>query len=159
MRRVVLCLALLSTFGCAESATLLSEPSRAKVYIDGRFVGLSPATFLVGQGEEAHYRVVLDGYEPSEGQLLARLAPGRVVGTVFTFGIYAIFRSLHYYPPTNVALTPSSSPQPEAHGATAPESPEDRLRHVKNLYDQRLISEQEYQRLRSDILRELDPPK
>jgi len=86
---------------------LLSEPSHAKVYIDGKFVGMSPASFLIGRSDDAHYRVVLDGYEPAEGQLQGRLAPGRVAGTVFTLGIYTIFSDLYYDPPTNVDLTPS----------------------------------------------------
>src|SRR5262252_8998518 len=144
--RFVLYFALLSLLGCAETATLLTEPAHAKVYIDGKFVGVSPATFLVGRLEDAHYRVVLDGYEPAEGQLETRLAPGRVAGTVFTLGIYWIFRGLLYFPPTDVDLIPSSNASPEtASGKAGRElSPEDRLRQVQSMYDQGLINQQEY---------------
>jgi hypothetical protein len=158
--RLVLYFALLFIMGCAESATLRTEPPRAKVYIDGNFVGMSPAEFLIGRLEEGHYRVVLDGYEPSEGQLQARIAPGRVVGTVFTFGIYAIFRGLHYYPLTDVDLTPSPNrPPPVGGGPDRESSPADRLRNVQDMYDHGLINEQEYKRIRSDILRELAPTR
>src|SRR6516165_7220672 len=158
IRLVVYC-AVLFLVGCVESATLLTEPSHAKVYIDGKFVGVSRATFLVGRLDDAHYRVVLDGYEPAEGQLETRIAPGRVAGTAFTLGIYWIFRGLLYYPTTDVDLVPSPNASPETVGSkTGRElSPEDRLRHVQSMYEQGLINQQEYDHLRSDILRELDP--
>jgi hypothetical protein len=78
-----------------------------------------------------------------------------------TVGIFAIFQDYHYHPTTYVDLGPPLNPSPETLGErTNPSSsPEDRLRRVQNMYDQGLINEQEYNRLRSDILRELDPPK
>jgi hypothetical protein len=155
--RLALSLGLLSVVGCgAERAVLLSEPPHAKVYIDEKFVGMSPASFLVGRWDDARYRVVLDGYKPAEGELQGRLAPGRVAATVFTFGIYTMFSGLYYYPPTDVDLSPSPDSRPQAPIGTPTESPEDRLRHVQTLHDQHLIDEQEYERMRSNILRELD---
>jgi hypothetical protein len=39
-------LALLSAFGCAENAELRTVLPGAKVYVNDKFVGLSPTTFL-----------------------------------------------------------------------------------------------------------------
>jgi PEGA domain len=156
----VLCLVLLSSFGCADDAALRTVPPGARVYVNEKFVGLSPTTFLVGRFEGTHYRTVLDGYPPAEGQLESRIAPERIFATIMTVGIYVVFHGWHYYPPTVVDFGPSSNPSPETlGGSTNPSSPEDRLRHVQNMYDQRLINEQEYNRLRSEILHELSPSK
>jgi hypothetical protein len=101
---------------------------------------------------------VLDGYPPAEGQLETRIA--HRAGFV-TVGIFAVFMGWHYYPTTYVDLGPPSNPSPGTLGGrTNPSlSPEERLRHVQNMYDQRLINEQEYNRLRSEILHELSPSK
>jgi hypothetical protein len=152
--RIALYLGVLSIFGCAgaEPAALHTTPPGAKIYLNGKFVGLSPTTFMVGRSEGTHYRAVLDGYSPAEGELESRIAPERVFGSIVTAGIVAIFMGWHQYPTTYVDLGPPLNPAP-------PEtrSPEDRLRHVQNMYDQRLINEEEYNRLRSEILHELRP--
>ena len=160
--RIVLYIGVLSTFGCAgaEPAALHTTPPGAKIYVNEKFVGLSPTTFMIGRSEGTHYRAVLDGYPPGEGQLESRIAPERVFASVVTVGIFSIVMGWHHYPTTYVDLGPPLNPSLESHGTIAPElSPEDRLRHVQNMYDQKLISEQEYGRLRSQILHELSPTK
>src|SRR5208337_911083 len=134
----VLFLVLLSAFGCVENAELRTVPPGAKVYVNEKFVGLSPTTFLVGRYEDTHYRAVLDGYAPAEGQLEGRIAGERIFATIMTLGIYPIVHDLHYYPPTIVDLGPPLNPLAETRGGTTtPESsPEDRLRHVQSMYDQ-----------------------
>ncbi|HTF32193.1 MAG TPA: hypothetical protein VK714_00665 [Myxococcota bacterium] len=160
--RIVLCLGVLSCFGCgAERAALHTTPPGARIFVNEKFVGLSPTTFMIGRYEGTHFRAVLDGYPPAEGQLETRIAPERIFASFVTVGIYAVFMGWHYYPTTYVDLGPPLNPSPETLGGR-PEpssSPEDRLRHVQNMYDQRLINEQEYNRLRSEILHELSPSK
>lgn len=57
------------------------------------------------------YRVQKAGYLPTEGILQARIAPGRVVGAIFTLGIVAMARSLYYYPADSIVdLEPASDP-------------------------------------------------
>lgn len=102
---------------CAEVVTIRSIPPGAKVYVDGEYVGETPTKFATRQVIDRSYRVEKDGYE-EEGTLRARLAPGRVVGTVFTLGIVAAARPLHYYIPNplDVTLGPASgaAPSPRA---------------------------------------------
>jgi hypothetical protein len=160
--RIVLCLGVLSGFGCgAEHAALSTNPPGARIFVNEKFVGLSPTTFMIGRYEGTHYRAILDGYTPAEGQLETRIAPERVFASFVTVGLFAIFMGWHQYPTTYVDLGPPLNPSPETLGGrTSPiSSPEDRLRHVQNMYDQRLINEQEYNRLRSEILHELSPSK
>jgi hypothetical protein len=58
-----------------------------------------------------HYSIQKEGYVPKTGTLEARLAPGRVVGAVFTLGITAITRSLYYYPADSIVdVEPASNP-------------------------------------------------
>jgi hypothetical protein len=69
-------LGVLSSFGCgAEHAALSTNPPGARIFVNEKFVGLSPTTFMVGRNEGTHYRAVLDGYPPAEGQLETRIAP------------------------------------------------------------------------------------
>jgi hypothetical protein len=160
--RIVLCLAVLSSFGCgAEQAALHTTQPGARIFVNEKFVGLSPTTFVLGRNEGTHYRAVLDGYPPAEGQLETRIAPERVFASLVTVGLFALFQGWHYYPTTYVDLGPPLNPSAEALGGrTNPSSsPEDHLRHVQNMYDQGLINEQEYKRLRSEILHELSPSK
>ena len=157
--RIVLYLVVLSSFGCgAETAALRTTPPGAKIFVNDKFVGVSPTTFTIGRNDGTHYRAVLDGYAPAEGQLESRIAPERVFASFVTVGFFSIFMGWHHYPTTYVDLGPPLNLSPESRAA--PESsPEDRLRHVQNMYDQRLISEQEYNQLRSEILHELSPTK
>jgi len=59
--RIVLCLEVLLTFGCgAEYAALHTTPPGARIFVNEKFVGLSPTTFMIGRNEGTHYRAVLD---------------------------------------------------------------------------------------------------
>jgi hypothetical protein len=94
---VVLVVAL--TVGCAESVLVRSVPPDAKVFIDNKLVGSTPINFATRDVRPLLYRVEKPGYPTAEGQIQTRIAPGRVVGAVFTLGILAIFRPMHYFTP------------------------------------------------------------
>jgi hypothetical protein len=49
-------------------------------------------------------------YRPAEGTLQARVAPGRVVGAIFTLGILAATKGLYYFPPAQAQLEPTVDP-------------------------------------------------
>jgi hypothetical protein len=57
------------------------------------------------------YTVQKEGYLPAEGVLKASIAPGRVVGAVFTLGIVAMARSIFYYPEDSIiTVDPAQNP-------------------------------------------------
>ena len=49
--------------------------------------------------EPLTYRIEKAGLPPAEGVVDARLAPGRLIGTIFTLGIVAACRPLRYFTP------------------------------------------------------------
>ena len=151
-RAILIALAVASQ-GCAEVALIESRPSGAKVYVDDEYRGMTPYEFTVPKSEvttrQRSYRIELDGYEPAEGYLSTGVAGGRVTGCVFTIGILCAARSMHYFLPVDVDLTPRAVAAPR--GASNPNIA-DRLQRLQEAHDKHLISEEEYQRYRREAL-------
>jgi len=146
--------------GCAESALIRSSPPGAQVYVNDQLIGITPATVVVPRGQldsPHHYRVVLDGYMPAEGDLKRRFPVGRLFGAIFTTGILYAFKSpMTLASPVDVVLHSDGSAPPRS-GAPDPGAvaPADRLRRLQDLYDQGLLTEQEYRRRRNEIIKGL----
>ena len=142
--------------GCTEATSIRTYPPGAQVTIDEKPIGVSPTVFRVPSHDVAgtyKYRIDHDGYLPAEGELRTRVSTGRIVGAVFTTCITCIFRGFRTLPDNlEVELKPLNS------GLTAPGgnagSTADRLRRIQDLYDQGLMTEQEYKRYRSQLLHE-----
>ena len=107
-------------------------------------------------------RIEVDGYEPQEVPIPTEIGKGRIVGAVFTLGL-----SLLWKPPTTLpdevrlVLVPIRGPAVAADrppAAASPASPgtslEVRLGQLKALYEDGLITEQEYRRRRATMLEE-----
>ena len=142
--------------GCSESTMIRTSPPNAQVTVNDKVVGLSPVAFTYPShsmgGATFKYKIEHDGYLPAEGTLRTRVSAGRIVAAVFTTCITCIFRGFKTFGSdvTDIELTPASVPAGEAIGR----SPADRLRRIQDLYDQGLMTEQEYKRYRSQILHE-----
>jgi hypothetical protein len=148
-----ICAVLLLT-GCAEHVRFRSAPDGAKIFVNDDFTGVTPMHYQIERakvGTPITYRIEKEAYQPVEGQLRTRLAGGRLAGAIFTLGIVYIFRSPFYYPGVDVQLTPVASPLPPPDKAT----PSQRLMELERMYRDGLIKEQEYHRLREQILRDL----
>lgn len=147
------CLAAVALGGCAETLVIRSYPPGARASVDGTFVGVTPATVEVPRervkGSEIHWKLEKDRYESAEGLVKPRIAPGRIVGGVFTLGILLIFRSPYYLPAVTAELAP-------VHPAEAAAEPvEQRLEKIEQLHRKGLLSDAEYTRLRQQLLDEL----
>lgn len=148
----IVCLAALALGGCAETLVIHSYPAGARATVNGAFVGVTPATLEVPKDQlrdEYRWVVEKEHYRPVEGLVKPRIAPGRIVGAVFTLGILLAFRSPTYLPAVSVEL----EPMPVA--AASPEALEQRLEKVERLHEKGLLSDQEYKRLRGQLLDEL----
>ncbi|MGH9420108.1 MAG: PEGA domain-containing protein [Thermoanaerobaculia bacterium] len=86
---------------CTEQVHFMSQPPGAKVYVNDTYVGDTPTVFSTRDVVLRPYRVELGPYH-EEGTLTPHLAPGRVVGAIFTLGIVAAARPLFYYDPSSV---------------------------------------------------------
>ena len=106
-RPLILTCAALALSGCAEQALIKSYPTGAKAFLDGQYIGSTPAHAQIPRSavSASHsWKVEYRNCELAEGQLIARVAPGRIVGYIFTAGILAIFRGPYYFPPVDTAL-------------------------------------------------------
>ena len=84
---------------CSERVTFESRPSGAKVYVGDMYVGETPTIYSTRDVTSRSYRVEKAGYPEAVGTLQARVAPGRIVGAIFTLGILAAARPMLYYDP------------------------------------------------------------
>lgn len=83
--------------GCTETVVFRSMPPGARVFVDDSDIGSTPAEFSTRDVVPRTYRLEIEGYAPQTGNLTPRVGGGRVVGAVFTLGLVAIIRPVHYY--------------------------------------------------------------
>jgi hypothetical protein len=176
-----ICILTVTLGGCAEWASIRSYPPGAKAYIDGQYVGTTPTGIQIPRSKVTAphtWRVEFRNCEPAEGTLGYRVAPGRIVGYIFTVGILAIFRGPYYYPVVNAALTGGDcetasivKPAPVAgitinqivgdrnqtggeSQATKTQKLAERLTTLRDLYNRKLISQEVYDRESQNALEE-----
>lgn len=69
IRWLILSVLCIFTMGCASSVAIFSQPEGAEVYVDGQFVGKTPATYtdtaIVGTSHIVE--VKMEGYKPTRG--------------------------------------------------------------------------------------------
>jgi hypothetical protein len=93
-------LAALAIAGCAVSTRIESQPSGANVSIDGKPIGVTPATLTVPRSEwpRAYVcRVDKEGFETETRTLEPTLGGGRVAGAIFTVGLSLLFASPYVF--------------------------------------------------------------
>lgn len=154
-------IAVLVTAGCSESTRIQTSPPGARVYVDNVLVGVAPTVFTTSRAElsKPHMcRAELDGYAPAEEPLRTTLAVGRLIGAIFTLGIVYAFRSPYAFRNTHDLILeklPDTKPTTGSHPAkTGGPSAEDRLRRIKQLRQQGVITQDEYDRYELEILRD-----
>ena len=146
--------AIVAFSGCGSWVNIATTPKGALVEIDGEQVGTSPVDKELPRsalGKSHRYRVELEGYEPQEGHIKTRTSPGRIIGTVLTAGIFLIFSSPQYFEPVSVALEPINLSAPRDDGR--PMSVGERLQRLMFLHGKGLISDEEYEKHRDEIIR------
>lgn len=152
--RSFVCLLLVAAIlnGCTQAIVFRSDPPGARVSLNGDFIGITPSRYEIPERplpEVLNYRVERGGYLPQEGQIRPVFGVGRLFGAIFTLGIVYVFRNPYLYKAHyDFALSPVGDRDVQAE----PLRVEERLRRLKDLFDQGLISEQEYQQQRAAIL-------
>jgi PEGA domain/Short C-terminal domain len=134
--------------GCGGSVLIRTAPPGAKAYVDGNFIGRTPVEFSVPRREIRPHalRLEKEGFEPIEDTIRTRVAPGRIVGAIFSLGIVYLFRSpMDLVTPEMYALSPALSAERDRAIGEA-------LRRVQELHDQGKISDEEFKRQRDEIL-------
>jgi len=159
-RRGALLVACCLVAGCSESAMVRSYPPGSKLYVNGAFVGVTPVVYTVDSSEfpDREFAVHLErtGYTSAEGVLRKQTCPGRVTGGVFTLGILFLFRGpTCFTSPQDFLLEPLPG-QTESDGGTAHlPTVEERLERIRKMRDEGIITPEEFEHYRKEILKDL----
>lgn len=166
------------TSSCAEYVGINSNPHGANAYVDGKFIGTTPAWTHIPRSEvgpDHTFKVAASNCDPAEGKLPVYVAPGRVVGYIFTAGILGIFKGPSYFPEVDVDLqggdciARKAAPVPDTTTPTvqviqivgdgnssvrgtnqsSTQKLESQLGTLRSLYKRKLISEAEYEKERN----------
>ncbi|HET7732707.1 MAG TPA: PEGA domain-containing protein [Paludibacter sp.] len=171
---LILAIAILFS-SCASSTLIQSYPSDARVYVDGEFVGHTPYWYSDTKimGSITNIDLVKDGYEPlyTSIQRAERIDVAALVGGFYLLAPF--LWSLRYAPVHNYELFPLPQQQvPEA--IIAPPSNEQfqtnesvqqpqieavspkiqKLRELKQMLDEKLISKDDFEKQKQKILDE-----
>ena len=145
--------------GCIDRVPINTVPSGAKVSW-GRDVGTTPTQLRIGRYEEwptAPGRIEAEGYEPMEFEIKSAVPTSRIMCYVFTGGVCLLFKR-----PAPFAMEEgyTFNLKPRVHSAASSE-PEptgdvgERLRKLRGLYADGLISDDEFKAQRARILKGL----
>ncbi len=144
---------------CASSTMIKSVPSDADVYINGEWVGKTP--YLYTDTKVSFSMVMVDivkeGYEPIYTMFRRdeEFNPGTFIGGFFIWPIW--LWTLDYKPTRTYYLTPLNNTKS---GDSVTEmqylstSKLEKLREIKKMLDEKLITEDEYQKQKAKILEE-----
>ena len=151
---------------CASSTLIQSYPTGAKVYIDGQAVGVTPYwhtdTKIVGSVTDVN--LVKEGYEPLNTSFMRneRVDVGAIIGGLFLWVPY--LWTMQYNPTHNYEMlatmqkpqkqTPETVNQNKTEIQSEPQvsSKVQRMRELKQLLDEKLISTQDFEKLKQKIL-------
>lgn len=158
---------------CSSSTLINSQPAGAKLYVNGQYKGTTPYQYSDTKivGSVTDLRIEKDGFEPLQIPLVRneQADAGAIVGGVFL--LFPFLWTMKYDPDHTYQLRTLSGvdqPVPTPPGTTAaplygvPNAPAtqttgiqskaDRLRDVKKLYDEKILTEKEYEAEKKKIL-------
>jgi len=157
--------------GCVSSTVIDSKPRGAKLYIDGMPVGRTPYSHSDTKivGSTTHVRLEADGYEPFHSAFSRneQVDIGAIIGGLFFIfpylwvmkyapGRYYELRPLGgeqtTYPSNNQQITSPQGTQRMASPANVQKSKGDLLREIKALYDEGILTLEEYEAEKKKIM-------
>lgn len=154
---------------CTSSTIINSQPAGAKLYVNGQYKGTTPYQYSDTKivGSVTDLRLEKDGFEPLQLPLVRneRADAGAIVGGVFL--LFPFLWTMKYDPDHTFelrplggteqpAITPPANASP-IYGVTAEATPKtqtkaDRLRDIKKLFDEKILTEKEYEVEKKKIL-------
>jgi len=150
--------------GCSSSTMIRSNPSGAKVFINGEQVGRTPYLHVDNRISFMSFNVdiIKEGYEPIYTSIYrdGEFNVGNFVGGLFVWPI--LLWTMDYTPTHTYDLRPISnndlsqpSNDPINNNIVSPLRPKaERLKELKQLYDDKLITEKDFESKKQKILEE-----
>ena len=147
---------------CASTTMIQSNPSGAKVYLNGEPVGSTPYTHrdMKIVGSTTTVKLEKDGYEPLNSSFSKdeEADIGAIIGGCFV--LVPFLWTMKYKPTHTYELIPSSGNQQPINKTQQQQnqgdakSKADRLRELKKLLDEKVLTQDEYEKEKKKILAE-----
>ncbi len=145
---------------CASTTMIQSNPSGAKVYLNGEPTGTTPYTYTDTKivGSTTTVKLEMDGYAPLNTTLSRNeeVDVGAIIGGILL--LVPFLWTMKYKPTHTYELTPSSGNEQQIIKTNPqqnqPKSKADRLRELKQLLDEKVITQEEYEKEKKKILEE-----
>jgi hypothetical protein len=151
---------------CASSTLITSEPPGAELYVNGQHVGKTPFTYSDTRiiGNKVDITLEKEGFIPLSTFFTRteEVDVGAIVGGLFVWP--AFLWAMKYNPEHFYELAPIFPdkapedqllpPPPYGYSRLAPKA--ERLRELKKLLDEKILTEAEYQKEKEKILNEDD---
>ncbi|HET9136697.1 MAG TPA: PEGA domain-containing protein [Candidatus Kapabacteria bacterium] len=162
--------ALIFLSSCSSTTVIHSRPEGAKLYMDHEYMGMTPYTYSDTKivGSSTSIRLVMDGYDTFEGVLVRSERPdvGAIIGGIFVFVPFLWvmqYNPYHTYdlfpagtsqqpPPQTIPQTAPPPPTPPQQGQSLSNDQLDRLQKLKKLYDDKVLTKEEFEREKQKIL-------
>lgn len=148
---------------CSSSTIIRSEPPGARVYLNGQEVGKTPYTMTDEKivGSKTILDLKLEGYEPFYTTIIRNedLDVGALIGGIFVW--IPLLWIMKYQPDHKYQLIEKLTPAKQFQNEFPTtginiSSKEDRLRLLKDLFEKKLITQEDYDKQRQKILDEKD---
>jgi len=143
---------------CSSKTLIQSNPTGAKVYLNGEAVGTTPYshedTKIVGSTTTV--KLEKDGYEPFSAAFARneKADVGAIIGGVFV--LFPFLWTMKYKPERTYDLVKiANAPTPivlENSNQGEVKTKENRLRELKKLFDEKLITQEEYDLEKKKVL-------
>lgn len=144
---------------CSSKTLIQSNPSGAKVYLNGEAVGTTPYTHEDTKivGSTTSVKLEKEGYEPfiTSFSRNEKADVGAIIGGVFV--LFPFLWTMKYKPERTYELIKSgnvSTPAVKETSQAETKTKADKLRELKKLLDEKLITQEEYDSEKKKILSE-----
>lgn len=145
---------------CASSTMIQSNPSGAKVYLNGEAVGTTPYTYTDTKivGSTTSVKLEKEGYETLNTSFSRseQADVGAIIGGIFV--LVPFLWTMKYNPSRTYELIPLSGNQQPKAKVQAPQnqnkSKAERLVELKELLDKKVITQEEFEKEKKKILDE-----
>lgn len=146
--------------GCASSTMINSSPAGAKVYINGESVGTTPYLYTDTKilGSVINIDLVKEGYEPLYTSFTRseQVNAGAIVGGLFF--LFPFLWTMEYKPTHNYELVPLAATNQDTQVQSEQTQPAlskvQRLKELKQMLDENLITQDEFNKAKQKILDE-----
>ena len=148
---------------CASSTVIQSNPNGAKLYLNSNYAGTTPYTHTDTKivGSTTMVRLEKEGYQPFNTSFARdeKADAGAIIGGLFL--LFPFLWTMKYNPSRTYELVPMGAgspqqpmvtPMPLANEQGSTSSKATRLRDAKKLFDEGVLTKEEYEKEKKKIL-------